>query len=70
MPLKLEQSLRERLDVFAASEAEAAYVPSYIPPSMLTPALEGRGVELVRLLEGLYRRGLDVEEAEVIQVAK
>lgn len=70
MQLEVSQSLRTRLDIAAAIDAEIAYVPPYLPPTMLVQALGGHVEELKQLLEGHYRQTFQLEEAEVIQVSK
>jgi hypothetical protein len=68
--VELEPDLRARVDLARAVEEETGYTPPYLPPSVLPAALDGRTGEVAALLNGVYRGGLEVDQAEVILVAK
>jgi hypothetical protein len=63
-------SVLENLDVRGALEAELAYRQPYLPASVLPAAIAPRLDEVTELLTGSYRKRVDLQPAEILQVPK
>jgi Reverse transcriptase (RNA-dependent DNA polymerase) len=70
LQLTLEDAVLSRLDLTQAVTDELEYEPPYLPRTPIRRALETRIPDVVALLKGRYRKGFEVDESEVVQVAK
>lgn len=70
MRVKLSSDLLDELDVSAAVQSAVNWPPEFFPSRVIENAVENRIEDVADYLTGIYRRGFDVAEAEVLFAQK